>query len=294
MKNKRGLFVGLCGLDVVFYEDKPLPKEDVKMKVADVRACIGGPAANAAITHKLLGGDSVVISYIGDSVVGHAVKQTMAELGISVIDLCTDTDVKCISGIYVNTTDATRTIFSGRNPIHTLDNLNIVEKLVAENDFVLYDGHFSVIDEILLTAIKKYRKELVIDVGGWKETFNIILQYNPILICSEVFNRDGIDGIGLMDVFPYEKVAITRGKKSILYKTKAMREVAEIQVPKVNAVDTLGAGDVFHGAFCYAYFDMEQDFIQSLVFANCVASISTTEYGVINGIKKYIEVSQKV
>lgn len=285
----KGLFVGLCGLDVVFYENAPLPSEDYKMKASDVRSCIGGPAANAAITFALLGGNSTVITYIGNSPVGTIIKQQMADLGIKVIDMCQDEDVKCISSIYVNTRDATRTILSGRNPIHSLRNASVLIDAMKECDFLLYDGHFSQLDDTLLEESKRQNKELIIDVGGWKDSFKKILQNNPTLICSEVFQENAQNGIELMDRYGYDRAAITRGSRPILYKTKDMIEPKEIVVPAVNAVDTLGAGDVFHGAYCYFSQIAKLNFRESLTNAAKVAAVSTTVYGVIPGVKEYLK-----
>ncbi|MGN0765862.1 MAG: PfkB family carbohydrate kinase [Christensenellales bacterium] len=285
----KGLFVGLCGLDVVFYENKPLPKEDLKMKVGDVRSCIGGPAANAAITFSLLGGESVVLTYIGNSAVGKVIKQQMAEYRIKVIDMCNDDDVKNISSIYVNTKDATRTILSGRNPIYNLNDFSAIDEAVKDCDFVLYDGHFSHIDDRLLNVAKAERKDIVIDVGDWKETFDKILRFNPTLICSEVFAKDGLNGIELMNRYHHQRAAITRGKKSVLYKTEDMSAMQEIPTVAVNAIDTLGAGDVFHGAYCHFAYNVGLDFPNALKEATKVAGISTTVRGVVDGVKKYIE-----
>lgn len=285
----KGLFVGLCGLDVVFYDVKPLPQEDVKVKINDVRACIGGPAANAAITFSMLGGQSTVLTYIGNSAVGKIIKEQMRDYGIEVIDLCTDNDVKCISGIYVNKSNFTRTIFSGRNNIYGLKSFSVIEELVSAADFVLYDGHFSNIDQELLSSVKKYKRDLVIDVGGWKDTFDYILRYNPILICSEVFNKDGRNGIELMKEYGYEKAVITRGAKSVLCKSSEWDLVKELPTLKVDAIDTLGAGDVFHGAYCHFAYNKQLPFLDCVKGAINVAGISTTVCGVVNGVKEYIE-----
>lgn len=285
----KGLFVGLCGLDVVFYEQNKFPVEDTKMKCSDVRACIGGPAANAAITFSMLGGQSTVVSYIGTSAIGLVIKEQMKAYGIQVIDLCDDNDVKCISSIYVNTTNATRTIFSGRNGINKLSALEILEKKIAETDFILYDGHFPQVDDCLLESSKKYGKDIVIDVGDWKDTFNKILQYNPTLICSKVFNKNGRNGVQLMDDYRYDRVAITKGASPIEYKTSDMTTSQEIAVPKVDAKDTLGAGDIFHGAYCYFRYCENCDFKSALENASKVAAASTAVYGVVDGVKRYLQ-----
>lgn len=286
---RKGLFIGLCGMDVVFYEGKPIPQEDEKMKVSDVRSAIGGPAANAAITNVLLGGQSTVVSYIGDSPIGRVIKQQMADFGITVIDMCQDSDVKCISSIYVNTENATRTILSGRNAIHHLRDTAVVAELIRSHDYVLYDGHFPQLDDVLLGTVEETQKPLVIDVGAWKDTFNCILCHNPILICSQVFrNEDGQDGIDLMKKFGMKQVAITRGPNPVLYKTDHMEHRQSIEVPKVNAIDTLGAGDIFHGAFCYFMFEKNLGFEGALRMACDVASTSTTVYSVVEGVKQYL------
>ncbi|HEY3592911.1 MAG TPA: PfkB family carbohydrate kinase, partial [Polyangiaceae bacterium] len=72
------------------------------------------------------------------------------------------------------------------------------------------------------------------------------------------------------------RVAITRGGQSILWRDGG-RE-GEIQVPAVDVVDTLGAGDIFHGAFC-RFFEASQDFVASLRRAAKVASASCAYWG---------------
>ena len=52
---------------------------------------------------------------------------------------------------------------------------------------------------------------------------------------------------------------------------------AKVQL-QVNVIDTLGAGDIFHGAFCY-YFIQTGEFQQSLEEAAKVAAISCTYRG---------------
>lgn len=281
--SKKGLFIGLCGLDVVFYEKNKFPVEDTKMKCEVVKSALGGPAANAAITYALLGGKSTIISYIGNSNVGRLIKSMLQDLNIDVIDMCNDEDVKCISSIYVNTVNATRTIFSGRNEIYSLKPFDVVDESIKETDFVLYDGHFSQLDDVLLEATRKYNKPLVIDVGGYKDTFEKILDYNPILIASKVFENNGLDGITMMRNHNYTKAVITNGRNPIEYQDGD--EHGFVEILDVNAVDTLGAGDIYHGAFCYYYFQKEESFKDAVRDASYFASKSTEVFGVVDGIK---------
>ena len=92
----------------------------------------------------------------------------------------------------------------------------------------------------------------------------------------------------MMLKYGYDKVAITKGASSIEYKTATMPKRDFVTVPKVDAIDTLGAGDIFHGAYCYYKYCKEEDFPTALASASKVASWSTTTYGVVEGVKSFI------
>ena len=74
----------------------------------------------------------------------------------------------------------------------------------------------------------------------------------------------------------FKKWAITRGADGVLYENDG--HIGEINGINVPAIDTLGAGDVFHGAFCWKY-SMVNDFILALDFANHVAAESCKYIG---------------
>ncbi|MEB3295526.1 MAG: PfkB family carbohydrate kinase, partial [Synechococcales bacterium] len=50
-----------------------------------------------------------------------------------------------------------------------------------------------------------------------------------------------------------------------------------IAVPQVQTVDTLGAGDIFHGAFCWSI--LQVPFEQALQQASVIASRSCQQFG---------------
>ena len=70
--------------------------------------------------------------------------------------------------------------------------------------------------------------------------------------------------------------AITRGEQSILFRT--LEGEGEVPVPAIDAVDTLGAGDVFHGAVAY-YLAGGLAFDAALAGAAKVAARSCTSFG---------------
>lgn len=72
-------------------------------------------------------------------------------------------------------------------------------------------------------------------------------------------------------------VAVTRGPRSIVGLDHGRR--FEIEVQPVHAVDTLGAGDVLHGAFCLRY-AATGEFEGSLRFASVIATQSCKGLGI--------------
>src|SRR5207244_359262 len=57
----------------------------------------------------------------------------------------------------------------------------------------------------------------------------------------------------------------------------------------VNCVDTTGAGDVFHGAFCYAVLQ-GMPMREALDFSNAMAALNCTALGARGGIRGLSEV----
>ena len=70
--------------------------------------------------------------------------------------------------------------------------------------------------------------------------------------------------------------AITRGEYSILFSHAEAQ--GEIHIEKIEAIDTLGAGDFFHGAFCH-YYAREDHFENSLARASKIAAQSCQSFG---------------
>jgi sugar/nucleoside kinase (ribokinase family) len=68
---------------------------------------------------------------------------------------------------------------------------------------------------------------------------------------------------------------MSQGAREILYSDRGI--VGEVAVPPIQAIDTLGAGDILHGAFCH--FILQYSFIESLKQASQVASMSCQFFG---------------
>lgn len=268
-RSVKGLFVGLCTKDTIYYTDS-LPMHNHKVKTTEFATYIGGPAANAAITYAALGGDATLATCLGNSMESHMLIEQLERYGVKVLNYSDYDTVPNVASIVV-TEDGKRTIVSGQQPFSVNKEFDL-----AGYQFILFDCNQQ---EISLDILNKSDdKVIVLDAGSYKPNMNMFLDKADIIIASEDFADEKGNKVFSLGG-KAEHRAITRGDKSILYNGK------ELLVYKTDAVDTLGAGDIFHGAFCYAYFERENNCEDALLFAVKVAGESVKYQGPREWIK---------
>ncbi len=276
-RKKKGLFVGLCTKDILYYTDD-LPAHNHKSKTEDFATYIGGPAANAAITYAALGGDATLATCLGTGTESRAMIEELNGYGVQVLNF-SEYDTVPNTACIVVSSDGKRTILSGQHKFE----VNRAYELSAY-DFVLFDCNQQEISLDILERVED--KTVVLDAGSVKPNVEKFLERADIVIASEDFKDVAENTMFEMNCNATHK-AITRGEKTILYlgteqwqgDRPGLSEITEIPVEQVEAVDTLGAGDIFHGAFCYGYFEKGYSCEEALRFAGTVASESVKYRG---------------
>lgn len=267
---KKGLFVGLCTKDILYYTDN-LPAHNHKSKTEDFATYIGGPAANAAITYAALGGDATLATCLGDGAESRAMIEELNGYGVKVLNY-SEYDTVPNTACIVVSSDGKRTILSGQHEFYVNREFDL-----SRYDFALFDCNQQEISLDILRELDTFEeKTVVLDAGSLKPNIEKFLERADVVIASEDFKGKEGNTVFEMNCNAVYK-AITRGEKPILYGEKEI--LAEIPVEPVQAVDTLGAGDIFHGAFCYGYFEKGYSCEEALVFAGKVASESVKYRG---------------
>ena len=283
----KGLFVGLNTVDIQFLVDK-YPGINTKTLVEKNNIYTGGPATNAAITFSNLGGDAALITFVGNHFLTEFVTNELETYNVKLYDVGLNINTSpIISSIITSGDTGDRTIFTVK-PGKVAENINndykvfkdICKGELKSSNIVLIDCFYIEVAVIIAREAKKLSVPVVIDGGSWKNGMENLLDFVDIAICSENFYPPGLKTS--QEVFEYfslkncERIAITRGEKPILYKDK--NDYGKINVPEINPVDTLGAGDIFHGAFCY-YFLKENNFAEALRKAAAIAAESCRYIG---------------
>lgn len=277
---KRGIFTGLVTLDFVYLTADFLAANQ-KVVALDSTVAAGGPATNAAVTFAELGNEAILLGGVGKHPINQLILADLEKCGVELIDLDSERlESPPVSSIIVTQSTGERAVISINATKSQASGLNIEADILDNVEIVLVDGHQLQVGAKVAGFAKNKNVPVVLDGGSWKPGLEEVLPLVSYAVCSENFCPPGCTNVE--DVFAYlEKmgvlnVAVTRGEKSILYQTTKGK--GEVCVPAINAVvDTLGAGDIFHGAFCY--YILEEGFTEALESAAKIAGYSCQFFG---------------
>lgn len=273
------VFVGLSTLDIA-YSVARYPQEDSKTRAQDQFLGAGGPAANAAVAYAALSGRTpALVTALGEHQLAQLIRQDLDDFGVAPIDATPGARHRPpVSSIVVATETGTRTVVSvdGSQIIAPFDPAHVGP--INDASVVLVDGHYPELAFGFATAARKRGIPVILDAGRWRNSHAGLLPLIDIAICSKDFAPPGRTG----DLFDHlhaqgvRYVAVTHGDEPITYSTPDER--GAIEVPPAAAVDTLGAGDILHGAFCH-YHVAGQPFPQALRSAAAIATLSCAHLG---------------
>jgi sugar/nucleoside kinase (ribokinase family) len=281
--DKKVVFIGLATIDHTYLLDT-FPRENTKIFASNYMRQFGGPALNAAITFNNLSGTGArFISYFGSSEpMIKAKDEVRSKFHLDVIDLINGNGYQVPeSSVFTCSGSGTRTIVNPpRRDYDFKEDICFENLTLEEASVILLDGFvFSDQAKKELLKARKRGAVIVFDGGSWKNETLSILDTVDIAICSSRFLMPGHDRgqtISLMFEKGVEFIAITNDENDV--DVFEGNSTTKIPVPRVNAIDTLGAGDVLHGAFCY-YLNEGLDRKKALRQAAQIASRSCCYFG---------------
>jgi sugar/nucleoside kinase (ribokinase family) len=283
----RALFAGLTTLDLIYRSPK-LPQSNQKLVATDYLLAAGGPATNAAIAFCHFGHQSTLLSAIGRHPTTHLLRAELAQWGICCMDLLPQhTAPPPISSIIVTEDTGERAVISINAVKTQASPAESLSDWLQGIDLVLIDGHQMSVGLALARQAKARDIPVVIDGGSWKPGFEKLLLLSDYAICSANFHppdRPSLEAtLDYLTSLGIPHIAITRGSEPIVYRDRT--QTGQISVPLIQpVVDTLGAGDIFHGAFCH--FILSHSFSTALEKAAQVAAFSCKFFGTRQWMKE--------
>jgi sugar/nucleoside kinase (ribokinase family) len=285
----RGLFIGITTLDLIYQTDRPM-STNLKFVATDFAIAAGGPATNAAIAFQSLGNQAQILSGLGQHSMTQMVREDLNAQGVQHLDALPNLPMPPISSIVVDASTGDRTVIS-RNVVDHQAPVDPIESqiptLLENTDIILVDGHQIALSLVIARQAQAKGIPVVLDGGSWKFGLEVLLPFIDYAICSANFYPPDCDSQAQVFAYLREQaaniqVAITRGGESILYGWQ--KQSGEIPVPVIQPVDTLGAGDAFHGAFCH--WILQIGFREALQKSAVVAAIACQSFGTRNWLKR--------
>jgi sugar/nucleoside kinase (ribokinase family) len=274
-----GIFVGLSTIDIIYTVlEHPAPNK--KIAAQSQQVFVGGPATNAAITFAFLGGSATLVTPAGGNPLSTVIKQECREFGIDLVDLVPDAhEGPPISSIWVDV-QGRRSVVSANTVGRTFRTATVNPELLSSSRILMVDGHAMEACYAWAEAARAAGVSVVLDGGSWKAGTDTLLKVVDVAICSADFLppdcTDQHDVIDYLQAAGVQEIAITHGPAPIQYVSRSGS--GAIDVPITKAIDTTGAGDIFHGAFCF-YHAAGSSFESALRRAAIIAADSCRSRG---------------
>jgi sulfofructose kinase len=150
---------------------------------------------------------------------------------------------------------------------------------------ILFDGHEPHLSSALAEQARQNKKPTVLDAGSVHEGTLALMGCVDYLVCSEKFAKqlvgpdEDVALAQLAEFAPY--VVITLGERGLIWR-RGLESGSYPALP-INAVDTTGAGDAFHGAFA-AGLCADMDWLDILKYASAVGAFCCTQTGARPGL----------
>ncbi len=277
------------------------PVENMKYSVSSIVECGGGPAGNAAYLLSKWGIKTGYIGLLGNDIYGKKIIKEFEDIGSDISLACIENNyLTPLSTIIVNISNGSRTIINRKEP-HENIIVNDHELRKINPKVILADGHEL---KASLEAIRVFpHAKTIIDAGSLKKDTIELAAIVDYLICSERFALDYCKMDSLETKNDFEKcicklkelnknnIVVTLGERGLIYEEN--NTVTSLPAFNVKAVDTTGAGDIFHGAFAYGVLK-EFDLLYNLRFSSMTSALSVTKFGGRTSIPKLEEVNTKL
>ena len=280
----RILCIGIPVRDLTFRTPR-VPARGSKENATHFEEICGGNSLNAAIGIVRLGGRAAICGPIGDSreTASRYIFDQLANEGIDAKHLVHMKGlVTPLSGIMIDPTGE-RTIITFRDPELWKVTLPPADVLLQDCDAILTESRCAAFCTDLCAEAVRRGIPVVVDVDrAMSLSEGLLTASTHLVFSSEPLQEtagESDEGMALKKIAKLTPsfLAGTRGPRGTIW-LDAHGELQETPAFPVHTVDTLGAGDVFHGAFALAITE-KQDIPSALRFASAAAALKCTRFG---------------
>ena len=283
------LCVGTTAYDLVFSIPGD-PTADAKIQADNFFSVGGGPAINGGVLAARHGFRTGFCGYLDNQFFGEKHFQELAAEGILLNWVVRGTDPSPMAVVLVKP-DGRRFLvnYSGRTqhlPAGSVDFSSVLPRVV------LFDGHEPHLSRQLMDLIKGSEVITVLDAGSVHQGTLDLLPDVDYCVCSQKFARQfsGQDSPGkALDKLCQhtKKVVITLGEDGLAWTSGGVS--GGLPAFEIQALDTTGAGDAFHGAFAVCLLE-GKSWQETLLYCSAAAACCCLKFGARPGMPTRQEV----
>jgi sulfofructose kinase len=259
----------------------------------------GGQVASSMVAASRLGLRVKYIGTIGDDERGRVQWDSLKDSGINLDHVFVRKGCPNQTAyIIIDRTTGERTVFWSRPDCLRLDPEEIQPEMITCARLLHLDGHDTPAVERAAKIARSCGMPVTVDVDTIYPGFERVLPHVTHLVASSEFpvawtkEKDAVKALGLIQrEYGIPVAAMTLGSYGALARVDG--EVIYSPAFVVNCVDTTGAGDVFHGAFCYAVLE-GMAMRDALDFSNALAALNCRALGARGGIATIEEARQLI
>jgi sugar/nucleoside kinase (ribokinase family) len=252
--------------------------------------CPGGQVASAMVACSRLGLRTKYIGAIGDDERGRIQIESLKGTGINLDHVqirkgCANQSAYII----IDRSTGERTVLWRRDDCLRIDPEQIAPEQISCARLLHIDGHDTPAVAHCAAVARKHGIPVTVDVDTIYHGFDRVLPNIDYLVASSEFpaawtgvNDPFLALETIQNEYGMKVAAMTLGAHGALARENGRFSYSPAFV--VNCVDTTGAGDVFHGAFCYAVLQ-EMPMRDALDFSNAMAALNCTALGARGGIR---------
>jgi sulfofructose kinase len=264
------------------------PEVEGRVELEEPVILSGGPTATAITVLARYGLRVAFVGKVGDDDIGRKATQGLKEEGVDTSFLTVEKNRKTqFSFIPVERQSGRRTVFWSRGSITPLKPKEIKKGIITHSRAIHFDDLYTEAIAEAARIAKRSNVTVSMDAGNYDEKVDELKGKVDLFIVSldflKEYSREANPrkGIKKLKDFRATVTTVTLGDKGSL--TIYDNKLIETPAYRVEAVDTTGAGDVFHGAFLYGWLqNWEVEHI--LRFASAAAAVNCLELGARGGI----------
>ena len=289
------LVVGSLNMDYTIYVND-FPKEGETLFGNNRFIQPGGKGANQAVAIAKSGlVNTLMIGAIGNDKDGEEVKNIVSSFGVDVKLIKKDVETGNATIVVDKNSENKIIIIGGANTSLAIDDIDV--SLIEKADYIVLQNEINqAVNDFVINKAYELNKTIIYNPAPYRNIDDDILKKITYFIPNEIelekySNMNNVDdGISYLLNKGIKNVLVTLGTKGSLLINK--NELIKVDAFKVDAIDTVAAGDTFVGYFVSALASGKSE-KEAMLLASKASSITVSRKGSLVSIPTLKEIYEK-